>query len=208
MQYPFSCLPATYGPIETTMSKARLARFGRAAKGDKGLALRLYIWNARICESLYFPTQVAEVTARNAISLPVRSRFQDDWYDNPKFLNLLPNRQREVLASTLKKERGKRHGNLNQDHVVAGLPFGFWVHLMTRSYDKQLWAKGVLSSFPNCGNRKREDLYKMMDKLRNFRNDIAHHFAVFDRHPQAQFQNALLITGFVCSETHLSLIHI
>jgi hypothetical protein len=184
------------------MSPARLARFRRAANQDKHLALRLYVWNASICEALYFPMQVAEVTARNAISIPVRKRFGDEWYANSKFLNLLPSRYKETLDSTVTKERKKRRGTLNQDHVVAGLPFGFWVNLMTSSYDNHLWVNGVAGSFPNCGNRKREDIHKMLDKLRNFRNEIAHHFAVFDRLPQAQYQNALAITEIACLETH------
>jgi hypothetical protein len=58
MQYLFSCLPNTYDGIEETLSHARLARYlpaARAANGDHHLALRLYIWNSRLCEAMYLP---------------------------------------------------------------------------------------------------------------------------------------------------------
>jgi hypothetical protein len=202
MQQPFSCLPAAYDRIEASMSPARLARFARAAKGNKQLGLRLYVWNARICEALYFPMQVAEVTARNAISIPVRKRFGTEWYDNIKFINLLPKWQKENLKSTLEKERKRRGDRLTQDHMVAGLNFGFWVHLMTASYDKQLWGNGVKHSFPNCGDLNREGIYNYIDQLRIFRNEVAHHFAIFDRTPQAKYQNVLRVLEITCADTH------
>jgi hypothetical protein len=203
MQYPFSCIPATYDAIETTLSPARLGRYLPAAKGDKQLALRLYVWNARICEALYLPLQVAEVSARNAIALPVQKRFGITWYKSNKFKNLLPSRHKEALDATISKENNRRGTALNQDHIVAGLPFGFWVSLMTRAYDKHLWAVGISRSFPNAEKiETRESIYQSLDQMRHFRNSVAHHFAIFDCGPQKELKNALRITRLVCHETH------
>lgn len=203
MQYPFSCLPITFAAIEKTLSPARLARYLPAALGDKHLALRLYIWNARLCEAMYLPMQFAEVAARNAIQIPVGKRFKDKWYENPKFINLLPTRKKDELADTVSKERGKRGGALNQDHIIASLPFGFWVSLMTASYDKQLWMNGVQMAFPGAATSEdRESIYNRLDSMRRFRNDIAHHVAIFDQSPQKEFQNVLHVTKLVCAETH------
>lgn len=202
MQHPFSCMPATYDAIESTLSPARLARYLPAAKGDKHLALRLYVWNARICEAMYFPIQLAEVAARNAISIPIRKRFGPEWFTNSKFTTFLPRRHKDTLNSALRKEHGKRGRLLNQDHMIAGLPFGFWVSLMTSAFDRQLWANGVVNSFPNAGRLTRSDIYSKLDKLRNFRNDIPHHYAIFDRSPQAEYQNALSIAELICHDTH------
>jgi len=203
MQYPFSCIPATYDAIETALSTARLARYLPAAKGDKHLALRLYVWNARICEALYLPLQFAEVSTRNAISRPVKKRFGHGWFKNPKFCNLLPDRHKKNLSATVTKE-GKRRGlNLNQDHIIAGLPFGFWVSLMTKSYQNHLWMNGIKGSFPGASkNVKCEEIYKKLDQMRHFRNAVAHQYAIFDRRPQKEVQNALEITQLICPETH------
>lgn len=203
MQLSFSCLPETYDAIEATLAPPRLARYLPSAGGDKQKALRLYVWNARICEALYLPLQIAEVASRNAISMPVRKRFKDDWYTNQKFINLLPPRHAQSLASTVKKEASRRGPSLNQDHIIAGLPFGFFVSLMTKSYENHLWAIGINQSFPNAlKGETRESLYLRLDQMRHFRNSVAHHYAIFDRNPQRELLNALTLTQFVCKGTH------
>lgn len=122
---------------------------------------------------------------------------------NQKFINLLPDRMRFELAETVRIERGKRGSALNGDHIIAGLSFGFWVSLMTSAFDKQLWMHGVQSSFPGASvDEDRRAIHVMLDDLRKFRNDIAHHVAIFDRSPQRHFQNALKITGLVCKDVH------
>ncbi len=203
MQYPFSCIPTTYDAIEATLSAARLGRYRNAANNDKHLALRLYVWNARLCEALYLPLQTAEVAARNAIAKPVQKRFGDEWFQNPKFINLLPKRHKETLKNTEKKETKKCRYSPNQNDIIAGLPFGFWVSLMTRSYDKHLWVNGITQSFPNAPTTEtRETIYKRLDQMRHFRNSVAHHFAIFDRGTQNEMKNALTITKYICLDTH------
>nr|WMC97385.1 hypothetical protein RAR13_01315 [Aminobacter aminovorans] len=209
MQYPFSCVQNTFDCIEKTLSPARLARYLPAANGDKHLALRLYVWNARLCEAMYLPLQTAEVAVRNAVQIPVGKRFKNQWYTNPKFLNLLPARMKGELEETVRKETKKRGAALTQDHIVANLSFGFWANLMTRAYDKHLWAIGVRQSFPGAGAREdREAIYQMLDQMRSFRNEVMHHYAIFDRGPQAKFQNVLHITKMVCPETHWLSLHL
>ena len=202
MQYPFSLMPATYTAVEATLSPARLGRYLPAAQGDRQLALRLYIWNARLCESLYLPFQFAEVAARNAIHKPVGKRFGTTWYTDPKFINILSDRMKGELNDTVRGEKKKRKLALNQDHIIAGLSFGFWVALMTSSYDNHLWLNGTKSSFQYASKLDdREAIYDRLDKMRKFRNDIAHHIAIFDRSPQTQLQNAQYITGLICKDT-------
>ncbi len=203
MQYPFSCVPNTFDCIEATLSPARLGRYLPAAKGDKHLALRLYVWNARLCESMYFPLQTAEVAVRNAVQKPVGKRFKELWYQEPKFINILPARMKNELAETVRKEVARRGAALTGDHIIAGTSFGFWVHLMTRAYDKHLWANGIKQYFPGAdATIDREAIFLMLNDMRSFRNDIMHHYAIFDRGPQAQFQNILQITKLVCTEAH------
>jgi hypothetical protein len=168
------------------------------------MALRLYIWNIRLCEALYLPLQFAEVAARNAIQIPIGKRFGPSWYINQKFINLLPERMKFELSETLRLEIAKRGADaLKQDHIIAGLSFGFWVSLMTSAYDKQLWMHGITSSFPGAAPTDgRQAIHARLDDMRKFRNDVAHHVAIFDRSPQREFQNALRLTEMVCSETH------
>ena len=209
MQYQFSCVPATYSAIEKALSPARLGRYLAAASGDKHLAFRLYVWNGHICQSLYFPLQTVEVAARNAIAIPVQRRFGDAWFANPKFVNLLPQRMKGELGETIKGERKRRGKAPSQDQIIAGLRFGFWQHLMGSSYDKHLWANGVRQSFPNAAPKAdRAGIFLMLDEIRIFRNDVMHHYAIFDQRPQARFQTALNLAALLCEETQWLIAHL
>ncbi len=202
MQDQFSCLPSALGGIEATLAAARLGRYMPAAQGNKHLALRLYVWNARLCEALYLPLQFAEVSGRNAISVPVVKRFGATWFDEDKFRNILPERWRETLSNTVRKEKGKRGHSFTANHVIAALPFGFWVHLMARSCDKQLWATGVRVAFPLArAVDTRETIHARLEKMRTVRNDVMHHFAVFDKGPKAEADNARYLVNLVCGDT-------
>lgn len=209
MQYQFSCVAATYGAIENTLSPARLGRYLKAAKGDKHLAFRLYIWNGHISQALYFPLQTVEVAARNAIVIPVRKRFGVGWFANPKFINLLPQRMKTELLETVARETKRRRDSPTEDQVIASLSFGFWQDLMSASYDKQLWANGIRFSFPNApAEANRETVYFLLDEIRLLRNDVMHHYAIFDQRPAARYQAALSLAGYVCTETHWLIAHL
>ncbi|HEX3885245.1 MAG TPA: hypothetical protein VHW66_21495 [Stellaceae bacterium] len=202
MQYPFSLTLPAMASIEATLSSARLARFLPEAKGNRQLAIRLHVWNARLCESFYLPAQFAEVAARNAIQKPVVRRFSSQWYENRAFQNILPPRLEEELIRVVSEEQRARGMSFTVDHVVAALSFGFWLNLLTSSYEKHLWAIGLRGSFPHLpGTLKREDVYKALDQLRRFRNKIAHHSAIFDKRPRAEHANVLEVIGWICSDT-------
>lgn len=209
LQYQFSFVAATYDAIQVTLSPARLGRYLSAAGGDKHLAFRLYVWNGHICQSLYFPLQTVEVAARNAIVIPIRKRFGDSWFTNPKFINLLPARMKDELAETVSRERKRRRIDPTQHHIIGALSFGFWQDLMGASYDKHLWANGLGGSFPNApANVDRAGIYVMLGEIRMLRNDVMHHYAIFDQRPQARYQTALTLAGYICAETHWLITHL
>jgi hypothetical protein len=202
MQLTFSCLSKNYSGIEKTLSEARLSRYMGGAGGDKHHALRLYVWNARLCEALYFPTQVGEVAVRNAIHDALRSKHGENWIDRGSFLCTLPDRLRTELDAVRQDERSVYGSDMNVNHLVSGLSFGFWVHLLTKNYDDVLWPKYFRSSFPNKPRTiDRQQLYNRVDRLRVFRNRIAHHKPIFDRSPTAEYQNILDLLSWVCADT-------
>lgn len=202
MQHPFSCVPARFNAIETTISAARLARYLPEARGDKHLALRLYVWNARLCEAFYLPTQLAEVAVRNAIHKPVSLRFKAQWYSAVAFQSMLPPRLARELYNVVTEEQRLKRGSFSENHVIAGLSFGFWVSLLTNSYDKHLWATGMAKSFPHLpAGLTRQNVYDDVDRLRQWRNRIAHHNAIFDKSPRHELANTLKILSWICPET-------
>jgi hypothetical protein len=201
MQYAFSPLPEVLNGIEATMSPARLLRF-MPASTDKNHALRMYVWNARLCEEFYIPLQFTEVSLRNGIHKRLQQEFGPNWYINPKFKNDVPNRHIEELSNVTNAEMAKRGVSFTADHVVAGLTFGFWQNLMGRGLAHILWKWNVKSAFPNVPvGVKREDIYNRLERLRLFRNNVMHHYAIFDKGPMAEYNNIRTLMHWMCPHT-------
>ena len=184
------------------MSPAWLLRFVSSAGGDKHLALRVYVWNARLCEEFYIPLQFTEVAIRNAIHWRLCHLYSTNWFDEKKFIDIIPNRHRNELADAVAQERAKRGSKFQTDHVVAGMSFGFWLNLMGHALSHNLWRSGVRSGFPHAPvGTKREDVYVRMDQMRNFRNAVMHHYAIFDKRPSAEYQNLRVLLSWLCPDT-------
>ena len=52
--------------LETPLSRERLRTYLDTAGGDRGKAIRLYVWNTEISAAFYGPLQGLEVVLRNA----------------------------------------------------------------------------------------------------------------------------------------------
>src|SRR5512145_1342666 len=71
--------------VEAAISPGRLDRYMAAAGHDRRMALKLYVWNASICEAFYTPLKFCEVTLRNAILSAIRTRYGPAWYTDSRF---------------------------------------------------------------------------------------------------------------------------
>lgn len=202
MQPPFSCTPETFADVEQAMSPARLGRYMPAANGDKHLALRYYVWNARLCEEFYLPLQTAEICVRNAIANTLIRRYGAGWYSSAAVTSLLLERHLSELNGVVVSEQ-LRHGiKFTGDHVVSGLSFGFWVGWMTTRYEQHIWQMGVSRSFPHAPpGLSLQDAHGMVDQLRKFRNKVAHHYAIFDRQPIREYQNLETVISWISPST-------
>ena len=184
------------------MSPARLARFTSPEIGCKHHALRMYVWNARLCEEFYIPLQTAEICVRNAIADTLKRRFTQGWYASPTVNGFLTEKYRNELAEIVRREKKRKAINFTADHVVSGLSFGFWVNLLTSRYEKHLWQHGIRRSFPHATQDiDREKAHQKIDQLRKFRNMVAHHYAIFDRSPLREYQNLERVLGWICPDS-------
>lgn len=169
-----------------------------AAAGDKQRALRLYVWNVRLCEELYLPLQTAEVAVRNAVHGSLIARYGKGWYSRQAFIDVLPDRYKEEVKKTALDEQMRRAAAFTGDHVVAGMPFGFWVHLLSVNFDHLLWKNGMGAAFACIpAHVGRRQVYDRVNRLRNFRNMVMHHYAIFDQDPLEEHKNAMNIIGWV-----------
>lgn len=195
-------MPETYSALRRSLSEARLARYLGEAKGDPHYGLRLYVWNARICEALYLPTQIGEVAVRNAIHTALCGKHGDEWHKRGGFLCTLPDRLKQELESVLREERTAYGSGMTLDHVISGLSFGFWTHLLTKNYQDVLWPAQFRHAFPSKPKEiTRQVLHERVNRLRVLRNRIAHHKPIFDRSPTAEYQNLLDLLSWICADT-------
>lgn len=198
----FQCPPQHLNGIVNTLSHPRLGRYLPATGGNLGLALRLYVWNARLCQEFYIPTQFVEIAFRNCLSSGLNNRFGTNWFNNSSFTSHLPRRLKDELTKSINREITNHGTAMTNHHIVSALSLGFWVHLSSRTPQNIIWRGNFLSNFPNLpANTSQQTVHSKINKLRKFRNRIAHHNAIFDKRPMSQYQNMQDILSWICPST-------
>jgi hypothetical protein len=186
----------------------RFATYLAASGGDPAKALRLYTWNTAVSAAFYGPLQGLEVALRNALHRELSVRHGAEWYKNPG-AGLDAGALDRVRAAKDELQRGGY--NPDPPHLVAALPFGFWVSLLgrggrapglgapKRDYEATSWRPALHNAFPNVRLRRAE-AHSRLDYLRTFRNRIAHHEPLFAPHLAAVHASILLAVGWMSSE--------
>ncbi|MCK9506370.1 MAG: hypothetical protein M0Q95_19590 [Porticoccaceae bacterium] len=195
--------------LERSLSPDRINTYVNKAHGDKVLALQLYTWNTAISAAFYGPLQGLEVALRNAMHRELTIRYGDAWYDNPAAgLDAGGLQRLESAKTSLLRSKCL----IGPSRVVAELPFGFWVSLLGRggravppdtgrkNYEMTLWRPALHRAFSHSRlNRRRA--HQPLDYLRTFRNRIAHHEPIFNRHLEQDYHSILEVTGWICPKT-------
>ena len=210
MQHTFLCDDTVLSEIVRTISQPRLSRYMPAANNDLRYALRLYVWNARICESFYLPCQIAEVAIRNAISNALTVHFKsDEWYNKGSFKCQLPKRSVDELECVINRKRSDHGLQLTNNHVISGIHFGFWAQLLTKNFEKTgVWPNKISMAFPNAQKTiTRQILYDKVERIRWFRNRVAHHYAVFDKGSMSVYADIIEVIGWCSGSTRLFVEH-
>lgn len=195
--------------LETSLSPERIETYVRAANGNKERALRLYTWNTAVSAAFYGPLQGLEVALRNGMHQQLEMKYGSDWYDNQK-CGLDAGALNRIDEAKTKLRKGKYP--IDPPHVVAELPFGFWVSLLgkgghprtpetaKRNYEMTLWRPALFRAFP-YNKQKRSDIHKPFNYLRTLRNRIAHHEPIFNRHLEKDYQSIIEVTEWICPKT-------
>jgi hypothetical protein len=82
------------------------------------------------------------------------------------------------------------------DDVVTELSLGFWVSLVSNSYDRSLWVPCLHKAFPVYRGPRRR-LHGDLRTMLLFRNRIMHHEPIHHRHLEADHQTILLLLGYL-----------
>lgn len=153
-----------------------------------------------ISSTFYPPLQCLEVTLRNSIHRELSKQYNATWYDNIN--NLLKYNDKEKIQSA-KDALLKQRKPLEPSRIVAELSFGFWVSLLgkgERGNYETLRRDALHKAFPNAKLRRKE-VHNNLDKIRKFRNRIAHHEPIHKRNLSEDYQLIIQLIEFMCKNT-------
>lgn len=180
------------------LSAARFAPFLNAAAGDHVRALEIYDWHAELATASFEAIHHFEVIVRNSIDGVLgegqpQAPLKETWLLD--FDTLQPGAIKRVIVAIERSEKGKP---ITRGGVVAGVPFGFWVSLFNKHYD-ELWRRRLRLAFPH-GSPSRKDLAGSMDRIRRFRNRVAHHDCLLGQDVAGRAGEMLRVVGWIDPE--------
>jgi hypothetical protein len=170
----------TYEEYEKALSAPRIGKYLSACDGDKNKALMLYRYNIKLSQKFHGMLCVLEVALRNAIDTHFKTKLGDDnWIDNQARRGFLVDNQDAIFRE---RDRLFRNRKYIHDRLVSSLSFGVWTFMFSDKCYRNS-GKTLLQIFPNkTHGLKQSEIYKELEKIRTFRNRIAHHESLcFDR---------------------------
>ena len=147
------------------------------------------------------PLHFCEVAARNSTVGAIERVYGPQWPWSTGFETSLPN---GAPFSPRKELQRARRNAAAAGQVVSDLKFAFWVDMLTARHDGRLWTSYLRAQFPNLpvgmtAAAGRNLLRDELDKVRMFRNRIAHHEPVFTRNLALEYDRLRKLMAF-CGE--------
>lgn len=194
----FTYTPEILSALESSISKERLKSY-MAATANVEDAIRLYLWNTAVSDTLYAPLQTLEVSLRNSINRELSALYGTKWYENKK-PTLFVDAQADKITKVI--SRFDKNRPLTTSDVVAGLSFGFWADLIEHKVYENLWNKCIHKSFPHRpAGTKRSTAAIPVKRLNTLRNRIAHHEPIWNRNLQHDYDLIIGLISWICPAT-------
>jgi hypothetical protein len=178
--------------IRDTLSQPRFAPYLAARGGDMAAAIRLYWWNLDISAAFYTPLHCLEIALRNGIHQQLSIAFgRSEWW------TVVPLHENGLqMVDDARQKLATRTRSSTADDMVAGLSFGFWVSLVSNTYDRRLWVPCLHRAFPFYRGRRRH-LHGDLRTMLLFRNRIMHYEPIQHRHLEEDHRTILRLLGYL-----------
>ena len=189
--------------VTVWISQRRFDEYMVAANQDADSARELYEWNLAVSGSFFELISHVEVALRNAVDkileplevtetarVGVRHGW---WFASSTFLT-----EHDLKFHTAaRKHLGDKADSASRDKLLASMTFGIWDAVFGPSYE-QMFRKHLVYAFPKRGaGFKRETVQKNILALRNLRNRIAHHQAIFDLPLEERYEQAMELLAWI-----------
>ncbi|MGH3010030.1 MAG: Abi family protein [Gaiellaceae bacterium] len=182
----------------------------------------MYRWNAQLASAYWTPIHFLEVAVRNAVHDALTAEAGSHWWfaedDRTCSVDWMHEREGNAVADAISKikesnaKKAQRSGDpvpaaVTPGSVVAELPFGFWVGLLSgrrevdgSDYHFKVWVEGRVSE-RFSGTPKRSALHGRLNALRAFRNRIAHHEHLLNQELDVLSEDLHVILRSLCPQT-------
>ncbi|WP_063776057.1 hypothetical protein [Nocardia vulneris] len=192
---------ATQAELVALLTDERLAPYLRESKDDVDLALQLYTWNAAITAASMEVLAYVEVILRNAVDREL-AKFADEdrrklpWFTLPSITGGSHEAITRDIEVTRSRLRGVSSTRDSRDQIIAGVSFGFWTGLFGSKHE-DLWRAALSSAFPGTPNGRRKNVTAKLERLRPFRNRLAHHDSLLAQDVLFQLNEMLTLVEWI-----------
>ncbi|WP_127501799.1 hypothetical protein [Actinoplanes solisilvae] len=165
--------------IRRFLSTPRFEPYVLDCEGDEAIALSLYWWNVEVSAAFYPALNFLEVLLRNALHQELsRHHGRPDWWTTAP-----PSGDGGNLLAEARRRLNRTCGYTpSSDDIVAAMPFGFWVALLSRNNEVAMWRPALYRAFRPGYRGSRREMHSHLEHLRMFRNRIMHHEPVHKRY--------------------------
>ena len=201
----------SYAALERVFSPERLAAYADPANPDPRETVARYIWQLALANAIQPLLHTLEVAFRNELAraaskLTAGRTFRTDgipsWLDATPTM-LMERERAKVLAA--KERMGGDPRRWTEARLIAKLDFGFWVALCRDSYadtragGPRLWPRALDLAFQKRPRTvtTRAEVHHRFDRIRKFRNRVAHHQSVWNQDYLAQHGYILESLGWI-----------
>lgn len=195
----------SYPALERVFSPERLRAYEDPVHPDHRTTVARYVWNLALVSATQPALHSLEIAFRNEMAraagrITANRKFQtagvSSWLDAAPTM-LMDHEWRKVLEA--KERLGAGAANRTESHLIANLDFGFWVALCRESYSDtraegpRLWPRVLQIGFQKRPTNvtTRAEVFHRFDRIRKFRNRVAHHQAVWNQNYLVQHEYIL-----------------
>lgn len=163
--------------IFRSLSQPRIVPYYSHVAEELTSVLARYFYNIAVCQALYSPLHLLEITLRNQLHQVFTDEYgSEGWYDLPVMNRILRMNEHHKIRK-VQEDLRKIHKNLDPCNVITELSFGFWTSLFDSCYDIPFWRSLIAPAFPHMRRsiRTRQTLSKRLNDIRRLRNRVFHH---------------------------------
>lgn len=202
----------SYAALERAFSPERLAAYADPDRPDDPReTIARYVWEQALVNAIHPALHTLEVSFRNELAraatrLTAGRGFRTDgipsWLDATPSM-LMEREQEKVRAAKERMASDRRRGT--EARLIARLDFGFWVALCrdayadTRAAGPRLWPRALDIAFQKRPRTvtTRAEVHHRFDRVRKFRNRVAHYQAVWDQEYLAHHEYIVETLGWI-----------